>query len=526
MDKEALQIGSINKTTRDLLQSIARYFSDQQQQAYLVGGSVRDLLLQQPCIDWDIATTGDVPTLARQLANSLHGYFAHMNDKASRVTVKAPEHDIIIDISPLYHDNIEEDLCQRDFSINAIALPLNNAISHLSHDDTLAPIDPLQGIPDLEQRCLRAVNDDIFQRDPLRLLRAFRFVMRYHLTIEGHTAHLLIRDASLLLKAAPERIHDELYALLHPNGAAERLRQLGRYGLFMTLIPEFTLARDMPQPALHYWNVLDHSLETVAALERLANEMHKTPEALRQSPFDLHGNGAMVELQNLLNEAEQQRIFQWDAFAKPAMKLAALLHDVGKPITYTVDSEGQIHFYHHPQAGVPLAQHIMHRINASTRDRRLVQQAVAHHMRPGQLSSEEVTARAIRRFFVDLGPTGIYVALISLCDHLAMRGPLPLTERWERHLSTVLLLLQKYIRERDRIIPPRLIQSEELIHRLKLEPGPLIGQLLDQIAEAQADGRIRSKEEALWFAQEQLHHQNLTARNNDEMKHRIKKRDV
>ena len=99
---------------------------------------------------------------------------------------------------------------------------------------------------------------------------------------------------------------------------------------------------------------------------------------------------------------------------------------------------------------------------------------------------------------------GINVALVSLADHLAMRGPDDLTESWDRHLSTVRLLLTRYIRERERILPPRLIQAEELMRRLNLQPGPLVGKLLEYIAEAQAEGRVHSKEDALWVAQEQL----------------------
>jgi poly(A) polymerase len=153
---------------------------------------------------------------------------------------------------------------------------------------------------------------------------------------------------------------------------------------------------------------------------------------------------------------------------------------------------------------VPLAQRVLKQLSASTHDRRLVQQVVAHHMRPGQLSHDKVTERAIRRYFVELGPTGIHVALVALADHLSMRGPQPLTDAWERHLATVRLLLTRYIRERSRILPPRLIQGEELMRRLRLEPGPIIGQLLEHIAEAQAEGRIHSKDEALWLAEEKL----------------------
>jgi poly(A) polymerase len=188
--------------------------------------------------------------------------------------------------------------------------------------------------------------------------------------------------------------------------------------------------------------------------------------------------------------------------------MAALLHDIGKPVTYTTAGDGSIRFYTHPQVGAPIALHITRRLSASTRDRRLAQLVAAHHMRPGQLGQEgEVTPRAIRRYFVDLGPAGIAVALFSLADHLATFGPQPLTNAWERHLSVVSLLLTRYIRERDSILPPRLLSPEELMRRLKLDPGPLVGQLLETIAEAQSEGAISSKEEALWLAEERL--QNL-----------------
>jgi tRNA nucleotidyltransferase/poly(A) polymerase len=186
------------------------------------------------------------------------------------------------------------------------------------------------------------------------------------------------------------------------------------------------------------------------------------------------------------------------------MKLAALLHDIGKTVTYTIDEEENIHFYGHPRAGIPLALQIMRRINASLQDRRFVQQVVDHHMRPGQLSRDSATPRAIRRYFVDLGPIGIYVALISLADHLAMRGPEPLTENWARHLSTVRYMLTRYIRERHSILPPRLLQPEELMHRFQLKPGPKIGQILEFISEAQTEGLIHSKTDAIWFVEEKL----------------------
>jgi poly(A) polymerase len=213
----------------------------------------------------------------------------------------------------------------------------------------------------------------------------------------------------------------------------------------------------------------------------------------------------ITEIRNILREAEQQGIFSFADLTSPRMKLAALLHDIGKPATVSTGEDGGIHFYNHPQVGAVLAQQIMQRLSASTQDRRLAQQVAAHHMRPGQLGQDgPVTPRAIRRFFVDLGPTGMLVALFSLADHLATFGPRPLTGAWERHLAVVRLLLASYAREREHILPQRLLTADELMRRLKLDPGPRVGRLLDEIAEAQAEGRVHSREEALWLAEDLL----------------------
>jgi poly(A) polymerase len=459
-----------------------------------------------------------------------------MHAKASRVIAFVEDTDsphtrkeICFDISPLTDKTIEDDLRQRDFTINAIAAPLDEVVRYLESNqekpitssrdeggveglggslwsptvDSLGSwlIDPLHGLSDLQARRLKAVDDQVFRHDPLRMLRAVRLMMRYQLQLDPWTASLITRDAELLPEVAWERVHDELYAILGPEGAATRLRFLDEHNLFITIFPEFISARGMRQPNPHYWDVLTHSIETVGALEHIAHLV----QGKTMHPHHDVGAPLTGALGVLLQEAQQQGIFSFTGLTAPRMKMAALLHDIGKPVTYSCDEEGAIHFYNHPQAGVPLVEKITRRLCASTQDRRLAQLVAAHHMRPGQLGQDgPVTLRAIRRYFVDLGPTGIYVALFSLADHLATLGPQPPGDVWQRHLGVVRQLLTSYIRERDSILPPRLISPEELMRRLKLEPGPIVGQLLDLISEAQAEGKIHSKEEAIWFAEEHL----------------------
>src|SRR5579883_2183552 len=140
---------------QQLLQQAALFL--RQQQAYLVGGSVRNLLLGVSGSDWDIATDGDVPLLARGLANALDGYYAHLHDRASRITIRRGQQESIIDLSPLHENDISADLRERDFTINALAIPLQDAVRNLGTESIFPLIDPLHGEADIQARRLRAV---------------------------------------------------------------------------------------------------------------------------------------------------------------------------------------------------------------------------------------------------------------------------------------------------------------------------------------------------------------------------------
>src|SRR5260221_6744100 len=403
--------------TLHLLHQTAEYFNDQRQPAYLVGGSLRNILLGQQCVDWDIVTTGDAHRLARRLADKLGAYYVHLHEKASRVIVvldtdspNNPKQEITFDISPLNGKTIEDDLRQRDFTINAIAAPLGDIVQYLEIDNTgrppgspprgivgatlavalapalaadplapastdatlalgpvvapdtidplhappdpLAPastdatlvpgagaggglnlIDPLHGLTDLAAHRLKAVNAEVFRRDPLRMLRAVRLMMRYGLEIDRWPEGLMIRDAALLTQVAAERVHDELYTLLGPAGATERLRFLDEHGLFTVIFPEFVVARAMRQPGPHHWDVLEHSLESVGALERVARMVEQGSESTGREDD-------LAEIRVLLHEAETQGIFAFERLKAPGMKMAALLHDIGKTVTYSKDEDG------------------------------------------------------------------------------------------------------------------------------------------------------------------------------------------
>src|SRR5260370_2890981 len=406
---------SLDTRTLELLRATSQYFSERQREAYLVGGSVRDILLGEACVDWDIVTDGDASRLARGLADRLGGHYAHLHDKASRVVVKGEEQEIIFDVAPFKGSSLEEDLRLRDFTVNAIAAPLDEIVRgfELGDDGRSLPelprtgrwrsgrpiigkrdtgrgqaspvhvIDPLNGAADVKARCLRAVDDGVFRDDPLRLVRAVRLRMRYGLHVDEWTEGLMRRDAALLARAAAQRVHDELYAILKPDGASERLRYMDELGLLTVLMPEFVAARGMRQPGPHFWDVLEHSVESVGALERLARMLQEGRDDAGDYEVERQVSIDLASIGELLQEAQEQGVFRLGDLTAPRMKLAALLHDIGKPVTYKVDRDGGIHFFRHQQAGVPLAQQVMKRLGASTQDRRLVELVTGHHMRPG-----------------------------------------------------------------------------------------------------------------------------------------------
>ncbi len=305
--------------TLELLRATSQYFSERLREAYLVGGSVRDILLGEACVDWDIVTDGAAPGLARGLADRLGGHYAHLHDKASRVVVKGEEQEIVFDVAPFKGSSLEEDLRLRDFTVNAMAAPLDEAVRcfEMRNDGgQLMPlhlIDPLHGAADVKARCLRAVDGGVFRDDALRLLRAVRLRMRYGLHVDGWTEGLMRRDAALLARAAAQRVHDELYAILKPDGASERLHYMDELGLLTVLMPEFVAARGMRQPGPHFWDVLEHSVESVGALERLARMLKEGRDDAGDYEVERHVGQVSIDLASigeLLQEAQEQEVFR------------------------------------------------------------------------------------------------------------------------------------------------------------------------------------------------------------------------
>jgi len=306
---------------------------------------------------------------------------------------------------------------------------------------------------------------------------------------------------------AAERLRDELLKLLDAPAAAPALRYLDACGALTRLIPELEPARDCAQPRVHFLPVLAHILETVAALDWiLANVEHGPQRAAQSAPEALPvAVRTHPELSKALPYREELAALMGERRSggvrrAALLKLAALLHDNAKPQTKASNASGAITFYGHQELGADIAAQILRRLRLSRADAAYVVLVVREHMRPGQLRTGEViTARAVARLFRDMGDAGPDLLLHELADHLAAQGPNSSPAGWDAHLAFVeALLTSHYSLPPERRVP--LLDGRDLMAALGLTPGPLVGALLREIAEAQAAGELSTREEALALA--------------------------
>ena len=475
-----------------IIRVLKEFFPSRSVQAFLVGGYLRDSLEGRVSKDVDLAVEGDSLDLGRELAHLLGGSFVLLDEthRIGRVVVPGDRKgQTFIDLSPVL-GSIEGDLARRDFTVDAMALPLEAAGTPGWQKRI---IDPFGGMRDLSARLIHAVSENVFNEDPVRLLRAVRLAAELQFAIEARTTALIAQSSSMLWQVAAERVRDEFLSLLSLKEAKEHLHRLDELGLLCHIIPELEVARGVEQPKEHYWDVFEHSIQTVGAVEKLTEGSDKDTVARMvqwnkelESYFDV-----------TISDGHNRRTL---------LKLGALLHDVAKPQTKTVDKEGRTRFLGHSTLGASMAQARLRSLRLSTRGIRSICAMVEYHLRPSQMvqGAEMPTPRAVYRYFRDLEETAIGVLYLSLADYLAARGPLLNLEEWQHRAALVNHVLEEGVREKAPQRRVRLVTGHDLMEVLGLEPGPHLGRLLDAVLEAQAAGEVNTRDEALAWVRSRL----------------------
>ena len=458
-----------------VLASVCRLARETNRDVYLVGGFLRDFLTgrKKPSLDLDFAVDLDAIGFARSLAKKCRAGFVVLDKERGccRLVWKEKSGRVLtFDFVDFRGQNLEEDLRRRDFTINTLALRLPLEEKKI--------LDYCGGLKDLKAGIIRRVAKDSFDDDPLRILRAYSLAAIFGFKIEPATARLARQKREQLKTVAGERLRDEMFKIFSSEDSFSVIRKLDKDKVLEYVIPQIRVMHNVKQGGYHHLDVWGHSLETLRKLEDQMRRMERDRDVRIYLEEPLSSNRTRRQL----------------------MKLAALLHDIGKPQAHEIKA-GKTMFHGHERIGRVISDTVSERLKLSTRERYALDTIIFWHLRPGYLADNEtLTPRAIHRFFRDTKDEAVSVLLISIADQRATRGPLATVESRRRHERVSFSLIGEYFRMLKEKPFVRLIDGNDLICKLKLKPGPVFSVVLNAVEDAQVEGKIKTRPQALALA--------------------------
>jgi tRNA nucleotidyltransferase/poly(A) polymerase len=481
-----------------LLDRVLAILTQEDPPVYLVGGFVRDALLGRPGHDIDLIVRENAIGLTFRLANQL-GLPAYRLDSERDVgRIVIPGTDITLDIAAFRGPDLATDLFNRDFTINAMAMPARI-------DATEEIIDLYQGQSDLKAGRIRMIHSKSMADDPIRAIRAVRFAVQLEAQITPETDMAARTVASeLMARVSPERIRDELNRLLTMQVPDEGIRRLDELGLLNVILPEVAALAGINQSPPHHEPVLNHTLSTLRRLIEVEQWL-VSPESFAANDWHSIAEPIIGSYREPLRDHLNQPI-DGAVTIRQMLRWGALLHDTGKALTQTLDIGGRIRFLGHDEAGERLARHRLNTLSFSNQAIRLVAELVAGHMRLLYLASEkrQPSRRTVYRFYRAFPTAGLVIPLLAWADHLATYNG-PGEEKAHQWLLKVIQTLYEtyFTAYHEAVAPIRLLSGLELMQLLNIPPGPEIGRLIRILEEAQAAGEINSRDEAIEFVRQQ-----------------------
>lgn len=444
---------------------------------WIVGGAIRDALAGRPVLDLDLAVAGEPEALARELARDVKGAAFELSESFGAWRVVGPARVWRIDLASLRGPDIESDLRGRDYTVNAMAVPLHGA----------ELIDPCGGAADIEQRLLRVVAPAALEEDPLRLLRGPRIAAELELSPDAETTLAARERAERAGEPAGERQFSELRLAIAGRDPLRALDLMDEFGITGSVLPELEDLRGVEQNPYHHLDVFDH---TRAVLTEWL-ELERDPGRL----FPEHADELVAWLeQPLADELNRGE----------AIRFGALCHDLGKPQTRSVNEEGRILFLEHDRVGEEIVRRLGERLRMSRRLIHELELLTRHHLGLGFLVHERpLDRRTVYRYLRDTDPVSLDVTLLSVADRLATRGERTRQEAIDEHLELAREMVGECLSWQD--APPEVpLRGDELAEALGLEHGPLLGELLEELREAVFAGEVNDREEAIAMAREHL----------------------
>ncbi|HEU5252976.1 MAG TPA: HD domain-containing protein [Solirubrobacterales bacterium] len=439
---------------------------------WIVGGAVRDAALGREVADLDLAVAGDPGAVARKIGSALDEPAFELSAEFGTWRVAAAGRGWQIDVTVLRGDSIEADLAGRDFTIGAVAVPLVGG----------EPVDPYAGLTDLAEKRLRAVGEQSFAADPLRLLRAPRLAAELDLALDERTVALARAAADRAAEPAGERRLAELRQLIGGPDPIRGLELMGELGVTAVVLPEVEELRGVEQGPNHHLDVYDH---TIAVLEHtLEVEGDLVRFAGERAP----------EVEELLDEHLADEMTR-----RTALRFGALFHDIAKPAT-KAEYNGFVGFKGHDAVGAEVIASICRRLRASRKLTQHLQGLALHHLRLGFLIPEmPLPPRRVHAYLRATEPVAVDVTLLTVADRLSARGVGPIAgpEMVAAHLQLAREMIAAALDWRRDGPPQPLLRGDEIAAELGIEPGPELGSALAELEAAQYAGEVTDRTGAL-----------------------------
>jgi len=448
---------------------------------YLVGGSVRDYYIKKDIWDFHIVTQGDAASIAENFASLMKKQVMSLDkkNKNSRVVLNNDnDKKITFDFCSMKGKDIYEDLSKRDFTMNALAVKIEDGKINFEH-----VIDPYNGIKDVRKNIIREVSEDIFEEDPIRMIRAIRLMSQLNFDISDEM-HGLIKKNSKRIKEIPgEKLSNEIFKILGFKRSYYYFGFMDKHlDILGEVFPEIEPMKEVGKCKYHVVDAWTHSLHTMRVIEKII---------YAERYFEKH-------LRNAYNKHTKQIIVNGHTKMQ-LMKLAALFHDIGKPKARWIDETGRVRFRGHEIVGAEIMANISERLGLSKKEKRYLCKIVKEHMWPLTLyKTNDVSGRALYDLFKNFGEDTLDIILIGLADIISTRQLLKPHEEMGMYKVHAEYLANNYLtRFKGLQDISHIVNGDDILKEFNIEDKRIIGDILDSVKKAIFFGKIPLERERI-----------------------------